>query len=139
MRKASFNQQGQRIDGRLGIRSAGPQSECRTVYCSHRQQVQDAFAVDDLISLDDFDLAAERLGNLDEHCSRAGVKALRVDHDHGAGGDGLQGSAKGLVLAARKDDGRDCQAAVSSAKRGEGNPGFCCSRNTNACTWNGAD
>src|SRR2546423_1614778 len=115
--KASFNQQGQRIDGRLGIRSVGPQSECRTVYCSHRQQVQDAFAVDDLVSLQDFDLGLKRAGQFDEGVRGAGVKALRIDYGYVTDGNHVHDGNSTIHKRGRMPEKRTAEQATWLAGR----------------------
>ena len=67
--KASFDQPGQSLDRRVGVGAAGPQSECRTVSGPQRQQVQDAFTVDHLVSLDNFDLARNEPASLTNRCA----------------------------------------------------------------------
>jgi len=80
--KASFDQPGQGLDGRHGVGTARTQSECRTVSRPQRQQVEDAFAVDDLVPLHNFDLRLERASQLDEQVRGAGVESLRIENEH---------------------------------------------------------
>ena len=77
--EAAFDKFGQGLHRRLGVGADRSQSECRTVSCPQRQQVEDAFAVDHLVSLENFDLALELAGQFHEQVRRAGVESLRID------------------------------------------------------------
>ena len=81
--EAPFDQFGQGLDRRFGVGTAGSQSECRTVSGPQRQQVQDAFAVNHLVSLHNFDLTRERAGQLHEQMRRASMKSLRIYDGYG--------------------------------------------------------
>src|SRR5262245_33477662 len=76
--EAAFDEFGEGFDGGIGVWAAGPQSECRTVSGPQRQQVQDAFAVDGLVSLENLHIAGERHGQLDEQVRGPSVKSLRI-------------------------------------------------------------
>lgn len=82
--KAPLDQSGERLDRFVGALAAGTQSQCRTVSCAQRQQVQDALAVNYLVSFDNFDNARESRRELDELVRRAGVESLRIHDDYRA-------------------------------------------------------
>src|SRR5437868_7266244 len=90
--EASLDQLGQGFDGGFSTFATGSQSQCRTVSCPERQQVEDAFAVDRLVSLENLDVAGERFGQLHEQVRRPGMKSLRIDHRHRACRNEVQGS-----------------------------------------------